>query len=69
VDTHADQHVGAALDQLGRLLGTRAVPSTAADNDAFLASLGNWKGIVDTEKLKKDIQESRRISGRPPIRL
>ena len=30
VDTHADQHVGAAVDQLGRLLGTLAVPSTTA---------------------------------------
>src|SRR5262245_55468909 len=37
VDTHADQHVGAALDQLGRLLGTRAVPSTAAGFAALLA--------------------------------
>jgi hypothetical protein len=25
VDTHAEQHVAAALDQLGRLLGTRAI--------------------------------------------
>jgi Universal stress protein family len=28
VDTHADVHVAAALDQLGRLLATRSVPST-----------------------------------------
>src|SRR5437867_11082222 len=42
---------------------------TEADDDAFLSSLGSWKGIVDTEKLKKDIHESRRIAGRPPIRL
>src|SRR5438128_198660 len=34
VDTHADQHVGAALDQLGRVLGTQAVPSTAAGQAA-----------------------------------
>jgi transposase len=40
VDTHADQHVGVALDQLGRLLGTRAVPSTAAGHAALLA----WAG-------------------------
>src|SRR5215210_1381500 len=37
VDTHADQHVGAALDQLGRFLGTQAVPSTAAGHAALLA--------------------------------
>ncbi len=37
VDTHADQHVGAALDPLGRLLGTQAVPSTAAGAAALLA--------------------------------
>ncbi|MDT0460903.1 hypothetical protein RM550_35190 [Streptomyces sp. DSM 41527] len=28
VDTHEDVHVAAALDQLGRRLGTLAVPST-----------------------------------------
>jgi len=28
VDTHADVHVAAALDQLGRLLATQSVPST-----------------------------------------
>src|SRR5262245_24508143 len=37
VDTHAEQHVAAALDPLGRLLGTRAVPSTAAGAAALLA--------------------------------
>jgi transposase len=30
VDTHADQHVGVALDQFGRRLGTRGVPTTPA---------------------------------------
>lgn len=28
VDTHAEQHVAAALDQHGRLLGTRSIPTT-----------------------------------------
>jgi transposase len=37
VDTHAEQHVGAALDQLGRHLGTQAVPATAAGHAALLA--------------------------------
>src|SRR6266540_3237717 len=40
VDTHADQHVGAALDPLGRLLGTQAVPSTAAG--AAAAAFADW---------------------------
>jgi len=30
VDTHGDVHVAAALDGVGRLLGTMSVPSTAA---------------------------------------
>src|SRR5215216_6263806 len=30
VDTHADQHVGVALDQFGRRLGTRSIPTTPA---------------------------------------
>ena len=36
VDTH-DQHVAAALDQLARLLGTQAAPSTEAGAAALLA--------------------------------
>src|SRR5215218_916657 len=30
VDTHKDVHVAAALDELGRLLGTESFPTTAA---------------------------------------
>src|SRR5450631_3213476 len=30
VDTHAEQHVAAALDERGRLLGTCTLPTTAA---------------------------------------
>src|SRR5215212_10493048 len=37
VDTHADQHVGVALDQFGRRLGTRSVPTTPAGFAALLA--------------------------------
>lgn len=33
-----------------------------ADIQAFLSSAGSWKGIVDTERLKKDIYESREMS-------
>ena len=42
---------------------------TAADYKAFLESAGGWKDLVDTEKLKRDIYESRSISSRPPITL
>ena len=30
VDTHKDTHVAAALDQLGRVLGTESFPANAA---------------------------------------
>ena len=30
VDTHAEVHVAAAVDQLGRLSGTHSVPTTAS---------------------------------------
>jgi transposase len=46
VDTHADQHVGAALDQLGRHLGTHAVPATAAGHAALLAWAHRF-GVVE----------------------
>ena len=42
---------------------------SAADRAAFLASAGGWKGLVDTEKLKRDIAESRMLSTRPPVEL
>ncbi|HEY8283980.1 MAG TPA: hypothetical protein VIJ28_06300 [Chloroflexota bacterium] len=42
---------------------------TEAEIQTFLSSAGSWKGIVDTEKLKQDIQESRRMSSRPPVKL
>ncbi len=38
------------------------------DYEAFLASAGSWKD-VDTDKLIKDIYESRKISSRPPVQL
>ena len=42
---------------------------TKTDYEAFLSAAGGWKDLVDTEKLKKDIYESRNISTRPPIEL
>ncbi|MFI0772954.1 IS110 family transposase [Streptomyces sp. NPDC021218] len=46
VDTHADVHVAAALDQLGRRLGTLAVPSTP-DGYARLESWASSMGTID----------------------
>jgi hypothetical protein len=40
-----------------------------ADHEAFLSSAGGWRGLVDTDQLKHDIDESRRISSRPPVRV
>jgi len=47
----------------------RTNKSSEADMQAFLSSAGSWEGIVDTEKLKQDIYESRRTSSRPPIKV
>lgn len=46
VDTHKDTHVAAALDQLGRVLGTEAFPATAAGYRAMLRWLTAF-GPVD----------------------
>jgi transposase len=37
VDTHADVHVAAVVDQVGRVLGTQAFPATTAGYRAALA--------------------------------
>jgi predicted DNA-binding antitoxin AbrB/MazE fold protein len=37
--------------------------------DAFRKSRGGWKGLVDCEKLKRDIYESRSIQTRPEVKL
>ena len=39
VDTHQDLHVAAALDQLGRVIGTHAFPTTVAGYRQLLAWL------------------------------
>src|SRR5438067_2854660 len=46
VDTHTDQHVGVALDQFGRRLGTRSVPTTPAGFAALLAWAGDF-GVIE----------------------
>ncbi|HLH62612.1 MAG TPA: hypothetical protein VKV20_13090 [Ktedonobacteraceae bacterium] len=40
-----------------------------ADYEAFLASAGSWKGLIDPDKLIADIYESRRLSTKPPVEL
>ncbi|CAM5271351.1 IS110 family transposase ISEc21 [Streptomyces tendae] len=48
VDTHADVHVAVALDQLGRRLGTLAVPSTPvgyASLEAWVTGLGTVEQV------------------------
>ena len=49
--------------------GRRPRKRTKKDREAFLASAGSWAGLVDTEKLKADIAESRRQSIRPRVDL
>ncbi len=46
VDTHADIHVAAALDQLGRLLGTHAAPTTPAGYAALVGWAEQFGTVV-----------------------
>jgi transposase len=46
VDTHKDTHVAAALDQLGRVLGTEAFPATAAGYAALWRWLQRFGDVV-----------------------
>jgi transposase len=46
VDTHADTHVAAALDQVGGLLGVEAFPVTAAGDKALLSWLRRFGTIT-----------------------
>lgn len=38
---------------------------SAADMAAFWSSFGGWADVVDTDQLKADIAESRRLSTKP----
>src|SRR4051812_33274416 len=46
VDTHKDVHVAAALDGVGKLLGTESFPTTAAGYRALLAWLRGFGTVV-----------------------
>lgn len=48
-----------------RMTGTRI---TEADIAASLAAAGSWKGVVDTEQLKRDL-DAARSDDRPPVEL
>lgn len=36
---------------------------------AFRATSGGWIGLVDTDQLRRDIEESRRLPPKPPVDL
>jgi len=44
-------------------------PETSRTQDAFRKSRGGWKELIDCEKLKNDIYESRSIQTRPEVKL
>jgi predicted DNA-binding antitoxin AbrB/MazE fold protein len=44
-------------------------PETNGTQDAFRKSRGGWKDLIDCEKLKRDIYESRSIQTRPEVKL
>ena len=46
VDTHRDEHVAAALDSVGGLLGTSSFPTTTAGYVALLTWLRNFGDVV-----------------------
>jgi hypothetical protein len=60
VDTHADVHVAAAFDQIGRLLATRSVPSTPADYRALVA----WAARLSDSAVARPVgaTRSRRVA-------
>src|SRR5436853_3520297 len=46
VDTHAELHVVAVVDQVGRVLGTEAFPATESGYQAALAWMGSHGELV-----------------------
>ena len=47
VDTHADMHVAAVADQVGRVLGTEQFPATGAGYRAVLAWMRSSGELVE----------------------
>jgi hypothetical protein len=57
VDTHLDTHVAAALDPLGRLVGTQSFPADPAGYQsrlAWLQEFGLWQYWVYSERGQGD---------------
>ena len=46
VDTHADVHVAVVVDQVGRVLGTRAFPADASGYAGVLAWMRGYGGLA-----------------------
>src|SRR4051812_41875169 len=46
VDTHADTHTAAVIDQVGRVLGTEQFPATASGYAALLGWMRSFGAIV-----------------------
>lgn len=57
-----------ALAVLRPIRAKRVTRKSKKNFEAFLSSAGSWKD-VDTDKLVRDIYESRKISSRPPVEL
>ncbi len=57
----------AILMPIGRRGTRHGRKPSKEDLDAFLATAGSWKDLVDTDQLKADIAESRRRSIRPRV--
>ena len=64
-----ENRVVAVISPAKRTPANKKRGKTKADYEAFKSAAGGWKDLVDTEKLKRDIYESRKISTRPPIEL
>ena len=45
------------------------VPDISEAGDAFSESRGGWKGLIDCEKLKRNIYANRLIHTRPEVKL
>ena len=74
VDTHADQHVSVALDQFGRRLGTRSVPTTPAGFAELLAWASDFGvleqiGIEGTGRYGAGLTRWLRARGLPGIEV
>ena len=51
------------------LIVTVVAVAEDSDDEAFLRSKGGWKGLIDAEKVIRDIYEDRLISTRPEAKL